>query len=51
MKKLTLIFTLLVSTVMFSSPSYSEWTKVNEDVKGNSFYVDFERIKKLLLIS
>ena len=32
---------------MFSSPSYSEWTKVNEDVKGNSFYVDFERMRKV----
>ena len=47
MKKLTLIFTLLVSTVMFSSPSYAEWAKVTEGVKsGNTFYVDFERIRK-----
>ncbi len=46
MKKLTLIFTLLFSTVMFSSPSFAEWTKVTEDVNGNTFYVDFERIRK-----
>ena len=46
MKKLTLIFTLLVSTVMFSSPSYSEWTKLSEDTDGITYYVDFERIKK-----
>ena len=46
MKKLTLIFTLLFSTVMFSSPSYSEWTKVNKNVNGDTFYVDFERIRK-----
>jgi hypothetical protein len=46
MKKLTLIFTLLFSTVMFSSPSYAEWTKVTKDTKGNSVYVDFERIRK-----
>ena len=47
MKKLTLIFTLLVSTVMFSSPSYSEWTNVGESVEnGTTFYVDFERIRK-----
>ena len=48
MKKLTLIFTLLVSTVMFSSPSYAEWTKVGELVSnGSTFYVDFERIKNV----
>jgi hypothetical protein len=47
MKKLTLIFTLLVSTVMFSSPSYAEWTKVDTNVKGDTFYVDFERTRKV----
>jgi hypothetical protein len=47
MKKLTLIFTLLVSTVMFSSPSYSKWTKVTENARGNTYYVDFERIRKV----
>ncbi|MEE2746732.1 MAG: surface-adhesin E family protein, partial [Pseudomonadota bacterium] len=26
-------------------PSYSEWTKVTE-LDGNTFYVDFERIRK-----
>ena len=55
MKKLTLIFTLLFSTVMFSSPSYAEyfsspshaeWTKVNKDADGNTNYVDFESIRK-----
>ena len=30
---------------MFSSPSYAEWTKVVE-VQGNTFYVDFDKIKK-----
>ena len=45
MKKLTLIFTLLVSTVMFSSPSYAEWTKVSETVDGNTFYIDFTTVK------
>jgi len=44
MKKLILI--LLFSTVMFSSPSYAEWTKVNKDADGNTNYVDFERIRK-----
>jgi hypothetical protein len=47
MKKLTLILTLLVSTVMFSSPSFAKWTKVSEGVKnGRTYYVDFERIRK-----
>ena len=45
MKKLTLILTLLFSTVMFSSTSFAGWTEVGE-VKGNTFYVDFERIRK-----
>ena len=31
---------------MFSSSSYAGWTKVGESVDGNSFYVDFERIRK-----
>ena len=48
MKKLILI--LLFSTVMFSSPSYAEWTKVGEGTstmnRGNAYYVDFERIRK-----
>jgi hypothetical protein len=44
MKKLTVIFTLLFSTVMFSSPSYAEWTKVGENA-AKIQYVDFERIR------
>ena len=47
MKKLTLILTLLVSTVMFSSPSYAKWTKVSTNTIGVTFYVDFERIRKV----
>ena len=46
MKKLTFLFTLLMSAVMFSSPSYSEWTKVSTSVGGDTFYVDFDRIRK-----
>ena len=46
MKKPLLIFTLLFSTLMFSTPSYGEWTKVEKSVEGNTFYVDFERIRK-----
>ena len=45
MKSLLLIFTLLFSALMFSSPSYAKWEKVTENVDGYSFYVDFRRIK------
>jgi hypothetical protein len=45
--KTLLTITTLVFTLMFSSPSFSDWTKVDEDVKGNAFYVDFERIRKV----
>ena len=45
MKTLLTIFTL-VFTVMFSSTSFAGWTKVSESVDGNTFYVDFERIRK-----
>ena len=35
---------------MFSSPSYSKWTMVSEGIdssnSGDTFYVDFERIRK-----
>ena len=43
MRKLTLT---LVFTLMFSSTSFAEWTKVGKDTDGNTFYVDFERIRK-----
>ena len=47
MKKLLLIFTLLFSTLMFSTPSYGEWTKVSSTLNGaHTFYVDFDRIRK-----
>ena len=44
MKYLALLATLVFS-VMFSSASFAEWTKLVGSVKGNTFYVDFERIK------
>jgi hypothetical protein len=47
MKNLLLIFTLLFSTVVFSSSSYAGWTKVGKTVEGNTHYVDFERIRKV----
>ena len=33
-------------TVTLSSPSYAKWTKVTEGVDGDTYYVDFERIRK-----
>jgi len=46
MKTLLTIFTL-VFTVIFSSTSFGGWTKVGENVGGTTFYVDFERIRKV----
>jgi hypothetical protein len=46
MKTLTLILALTFS-VMFSSPSFADWKKVSENVVGTTFYVDFERIRKV----
>jgi hypothetical protein len=40
------IFTLLFSTLVFSSPSYAGWTEVEKNVVGSTSYVDFDRIRK-----
>ena len=40
------ILIALTFTVMFSSTSFADWTRVGENVTGDSFYVDFERIRK-----
>jgi len=45
MKILVTIFALF-STVMLSSGSFAEWTKVAKTVNGDTFYVDHERIRK-----
>lgn len=46
MKTLLTIFTL-VFTLMFSSTSFAEWTKVTANASGTAFfYVDFEGIRK-----
>ena len=44
MKKLITTLTLLL---MFSSPSYAEWTKVSRGVSENTYYVDFDRMRKV----
>ena len=46
MKKFTRIFILLVSIVIFSSPSYSQWTELIESTNVDTFYVDYDRIRK-----
>ena len=45
MKSLT-IFLALTFSVMFSSSLYADWTKASKNTSGNTYYVDFERIKK-----
>ena len=45
MKTPTILLALTFS-VMFSSTSFAGWTKVTENVRGNIFYVDFERVRK-----
>ena len=46
MKTLLTVLTVFF-TVMFSPPSYAEWTKVGENISGDTYYVDFERIRKV----
>ena len=41
-----ILLTTLAVTLMFSSPSFADWTKVGEDKNGTTYYVDFERIRK-----
>jgi len=45
MKKLLILVTL-ISSLMMPSLAHAKWTKVAENVKGDTYYVDFERIKK-----
>ena len=45
MKSILTISTLLF-TMMLSSISFAEWTKVAKGSSGNIFYLDFERIRK-----
>jgi hypothetical protein len=47
MKKLILRFPLLLSLLLFSSPSYAEWTYVVSHPSNGHAYVDFERIRKV----
>ena len=46
MRKLVTIIVILINLI-FTLNSYAKWTKVVELEDGISFYVDFERIKKV----
>ena len=45
MKSLLPTFALVV-TMIFASSSFSAWTRVAKTVNGDTFYVDYERIRK-----
>ena len=45
--KTLLTISTLVFTVMFSSTSFAEWTKIATSELGDNFYVDLERIRKV----
>jgi len=40
----TLLTVLVLS--LLSTPVFADWTKVTENVDGDTFYVDFERVRK-----
>ncbi len=42
MKKL-----IFVGLLIFSSPSYTEWTEVVQGKGGSTFHIDFDRIRKV----
>ena len=44
MKRLTLLTVLVLS--LLSTPVFADWKKVDENVNGTTFYVDFDRIRK-----
>ena len=46
MKYLLIIFTLVFS-VTFSSTSFAEWTEVSKNERGDTQYVDSERVRKV----
>jgi len=46
MRKLTLTALIFSLTMMFASPSFSDWTEVDKDWLG-TFYVDFASMRKV----
>ena len=45
MKKILISFTIIFS-MMFTSVSFAEWTKVVTAANGSEVYIDFDRIRK-----
>ena len=45
MKNILTIFTFVFS-VMFSPASVAEWTKLTSSVNGDTFYVDYQRVRQ-----
>ena len=45
MKKLALFIGLFVSAVI-SSPTFADWARIAENTTGNTFYVDFQKIRQ-----
>ena len=46
MNKFKMIAAALASTVAFASPVFAEWTKVDENVNGNTYYIDYGTVKE-----
>jgi hypothetical protein len=46
MKRLIILFTPLLLTIIFFSPSYAKLTEMSVNGSGMTFYVDFELIRK-----
>ena len=46
MKRLIILFTPVLLTIVFLSPSYAKWTEMGANVSGMTFFVDFERIRR-----
>ena len=45
MKRPLLAFKLLLSMMIYSSTVFAEWTKVSENMSGDTFYIDFTTVK------
>ena len=46
MIKLRIIAAALASTVAFAPPVFAEWTKVDESVDGDTWYIDYDTVKE-----
>ena len=46
MRKLLILITFVSSLILLPTTSYAKWNKVSESVSGDSYYVDFKRVRK-----